>query len=202
MMNSADRREPNDQDVSASDGSSGAAVHWFRTGLTILSVTMFIAGLSGCVSPADVPQEDVRMTEQDLIAQAVQDVLAEDGWEVAQSVGDGKLVRTDWRPMEGKRRQLEVRISHTSMGFALGTSVETAVPWDGVGAGPEQQTVTIDGEEWVLDQSSRAEEKDVERSIGLQIQSRWKELKHEMRASGDRFDQSRVGHPAPARPDS
>lgn len=131
------------------------------------------------------------MTEQEIIAQAVVDVLQDNGWEVAESISDGKLVRTSWREIPGDsgapagehRRKLEVRISHTSMGFALGTKVETAVPADAVPADAvPADTVMIDGDLWVLKEDARAEEKQVERAVALMIQDRWQELKREMRS--------------------
>jgi len=132
------------------------------------------------VSATDVPQENVRLEEEDIIKMAVNNVLTEEGWQVSAVDSDGKLVKTAWRGDDVRRRQVSVRVSHTSMGFAVATRVKTAVPVTEATA-PAPDHITIDGRPWRLDPSGRDDEKSEERRLGLRIQDRWQELKVELR---------------------
>lgn len=132
----------------------------------------------GCVSTrAAVPQQDIRATEQDTVADAAREVLREAGYVIERD--DGRFLQSAWRGDDSQRERIHVRISDTSMGVALATRITTAlpVPAGEAPADSDASIVIIEQAPWRIASERTDAVRERESRIARDIQVRWRELR-------------------------
>lgn len=144
--------------------------------------------LTACVSPAQVADEDPRLSEEQLVLIAALQILQEEGYPVSSSTGNGERLASDWVETEDRmRRNVTVSVQQSSLGVALRTRVLLAVPDKSlVGPQPEGKEtapIRVDGETYWIDYGLRPRASKEESRIGKLIESRWLELRREQRSA-------------------
>lgn len=130
-----------------------------------------------CVSTPQVPRENVQTAEEDFIARAVREVLAEQGFDLAHD--SGRLFESAWTGDDALRQRVRVQITDSAMGFALSGRVTFVVPLDPATAvdPTDPSIVVIDGALWRVDEARREFAKVEESRILNAIQERWRVLR-------------------------
>ncbi len=165
-------------------------------GAFTLFVAIIAATMVACVSAPQVSQEDVREREEALLLEAIGVALEHEGYQVSAEAREGRYVETRWVGDQEHRRRVTVRVSHTSMGLALATRVQLAVPVaetgvGGVGTlaetrqgnvatsslGEGGQAVLIDGGLWQIEATRSEAAKAEEGRVGKAIEAEWRSLR-------------------------
>lgn len=131
--------------------------------------------IAACAHPKEVVQVDVRAEEERVIQAAIQSVLEREGYALNQYDAKDRFFTTEWQAEEDTLHRVTVRLTHTTLGFALATKVVYAAP----DAGQENPIMRFSeaGREWVVtgDEALKAKAKEREAFLGREIQTVWQD---------------------------
>ncbi|OIP44917.1 MAG: hypothetical protein AUK47_00115 [Deltaproteobacteria bacterium CG2_30_63_29] len=136
---------------------------------------LLLLPLGSCAHPREVPQVDVRAEEEEVIRTSIRAVLEREGYTLEPHEADDRFFTTEWQPAEDRLSRVTVRLTHTTLGFALSTKVVLASADEGQ-ADPIMR-FACGGLNWVVtsDTELKAKAKEREAFLGREIQALWQD---------------------------
>ena len=138
-----------------------------------------------CAPPPQVPREDDRLSEEQMVLLAARQILEEEGYPVVSSTPDATRLTTAWvESQDAMRQNVTISVQLSSNRVTLNTRVLVAVPEEkmlGVQPeGKENAPIQVHGRHYWIDHSRQDLAQSEETRLGKLIQARWKSIQRDV----------------------